>query len=130
MGRRRLAWRPRFPQPAWLDGWSGSHGPFEIILLAIILVLTIGHVLNWLAALLATAVVWPYRTVSGRWLVVAYPLESHPGVDDRGSDRPHQRRVNGHSAATALTHQWARDIEQFGGPREPLHDEASAGLGT
>jgi hypothetical protein len=127
VGRRRLAWRPRFPQPR--DGLQGGDGgPFEIIVLAILLVVTIGYLLNWLAALLATAVVWPYRTVSGRWLVVAYPVSSHLGLFDEGSDRQHQRRVNALSAATALTHQWARDIEQLGGPQEPSHDEVPSGL--
>lgn len=129
VGRRRLAWRPRFPNPVFLDGWAGS-GPFEIIGLAILLVLAIGHLLNWLAALLATAVVWPYRALSGRWLVVAYPLSSHLREDDPGSERPHQRRVDTRSAAMALTKQWARDIEQLGRPQEPPREATAAWLLT
>jgi hypothetical protein len=129
VGRRRLAWRPRFPNPAFLDGWADS-GPFEIIGIAILLVLAIGHLLNWLAALLATAVVWPYRALSGRWLVVAYPLSSDLGEDDHGRGHPHQRRVNTHAAAMALTIQWASDIEQLGRPQEPPLEETAAGLRT
>ncbi|MEV4538251.1 hypothetical protein AB0J82_31170 [Asanoa sp. NPDC049518] len=68
---RRLAWRPRLPAP---DGGDG--GPFEIIVLAILAVLVIAHLLNWLAALLATAVIWPYQTVTGRWLVIAHVVSS------------------------------------------------------
>ncbi|MER7894217.1 hypothetical protein ABTX15_30825 [Micromonospora sp. NPDC094482] len=113
VGRRRLAWRPRFPQPA-LGG--SDAGPFEIIALAILLVLTIGHVLNWLAALLATTVVWPYRAASGRWLVVAYPLPAHLGDDDPGRHDLHRQGVKDRQAALALTREWAKNIEQLGRP--------------
>ncbi|MFF4875103.1 hypothetical protein [Micromonospora sp. NPDC000668] len=113
VGRRRLAWRPRFPRPTALEGADG--GPFEIIVFAIILVLSLGYLLNWFAALLATAVVWPYRAVSGRWLVVAYPLDpSLVATDDHRGDRSHRRAVTGRPAALALTEQWVRDIERQG----------------
>ncbi|MEV1144003.1 hypothetical protein [Micromonospora sp. NPDC049799] len=121
LGRRRLAWRPRFPQPA-LQGADG--GPFEIIALAILLVVTIGYLLDWLAALLATAVVWPYRAMSGRWPVVAYPLPSHLGEDGQSRTRLHRHRVKDRQAALALTRQWARDIEQLGRPQGPREGAA------
>jgi hypothetical protein len=125
VGCRRLAWRPRFPKLA-LEGADG--GPFEIIVMAILLVVGIGHVLNWLAALLATAVVWPYRAISGRWSVVAYPLDpSDLGEDDQGSDRPHRRRVKDRQEAVALTRQWVRDIEQQGSPQVPVVGKDSSG---
>ncbi|MBM7489225.1 hypothetical protein JOD64_000447 [Micromonospora luteifusca] len=114
VGRRRLAWRPRFPRPP-LEGADG--GPFEIIVIAILAVLGLGHLLNWLAALLATSVVWPFRAISGRWPVVAYPLDpSLVATDDRDGDPPHRRRVAGRTAAVALTRQWVRDIERQGHP--------------
>ncbi|RAO51620.1 hypothetical protein LUPAC06_06305 [Micromonospora saelicesensis] len=130
VGRRRLAWRPRFPQRAALQGADG--GPFEIIVFAIVLVLGLVHLLNWLAALLATSVVWPYRAVFGRWPVVAYPLDSSlVSTDDEGGDRPHRRRVAGRAAAVALTQQWVRNIERQGHPEEgeqPAAPDRSASL--
>ncbi|MFG1867074.1 hypothetical protein [Micromonospora arborensis] len=124
VGRRRLAWRPRFPQPS-LEGADG--GPFEIIVVAILAVLGLVYLLNWLAALLATSVVWPYRAISGRWRVVAYPLDpSLVATDDRGGDLPHRRRVVGRTAAVALTRQWVRDIERQGYPDRSADRPGSA----
>ncbi|MEO3769137.1 hypothetical protein [Micromonospora sp. B9E7] len=115
VGRRRLAWRPRFPQPEWLAGGDG--GPFELLVVAVLLLIGLGYLLNWLAALLATSVVWPWRAISGRWPVVAYPLDSSlVATDDQRGDRPYQQRVTGRAAAMALTRQWVRNVEQQGHP--------------
>ncbi|MFK4244606.1 hypothetical protein ACI2KV_17125 [Micromonospora chokoriensis] len=115
VGRRRLAWRPRFPQAGWLAGGDG--GPFELLTFSVFLLIGLGYLLTWLAALLATVVVWPYRAVSGRWPVVAYPLDSSPvATDDQRGDRPYRQQVTGRAAGAALTRQWARDIEQHGHP--------------
>ncbi|MGC4772119.1 hypothetical protein ACLQ25_24500 [Micromonospora sp. DT44] len=113
VGRRRLAWRPRIARPR-LEGADG--GPFEIVVVVILAVLGLGHLLNWLAALLATSVVWPYRALSGRWPVEAYPLDPSLVATDRGGDLPHRRRVAGRVAAMKLTRQWVRDIEMAGAP--------------
>ncbi|SIN41230.1 hypothetical protein SAMN04489832_6686 [Micromonospora cremea] len=86
-----------------------------MIVVAVILLLGLGYLLNWLAALLATSVVWPYRAVSSRWPVVAYPLDSSlVARDDQRGDRSHRRRVTGRAAALALTERWVRDIERQG----------------
>ncbi|MGW0214117.1 hypothetical protein ACWDXH_06980 [Micromonospora chokoriensis] len=115
VGRRRLAWRPRFPQGTWLAGGDG--GPFELLVLPFFVLIVLGYLLIWLAALLATVVVWPYRAVSGLWPVVAYPLDSSPvATDDQRGDQPYRRQVTGRAAAVTLTRQWARDIEQHGHP--------------
>ncbi|MET7863127.1 hypothetical protein [Micromonospora taraxaci] len=114
-GRRRLAWRPRFPQAAWLA--DGYIGPFELLVLPVFLLIGLGYLVTWLAALLATVVVWPYRAVSGRWPVVAYPLDSSPvATDDQRGDRPYRQQVTGRAAGAALTQQWARTIERHGHP--------------
>lgn len=125
VGRRRLAWRPRFPNLRGLEGAGG--GPFEIIALAILLVVGVGHALNWFAALLATVVAWPYRAISGRWPVVAYPIDpSGVNMGDEGDDRPHRRHVQGRQSALALARQWALDIEQHGRPQATCAGEGSA----
>ncbi|WP_089245274.1 hypothetical protein [Asanoa hainanensis] len=59
--------------------------------------------LNWMAALLATVVVWPWRVVSGRWLVVAYSTTGN---------HPHRWvRVRSRAAADALALEWASEVK-------------------
>lgn len=70
---------------------------------------------NWLAALLATVVVWPTRAISGRWPVVAYLL----GPAD-GDDRLLRVQVHDPAQAQTLANQWAMDIKRQGHPRPPV----------
>jgi hypothetical protein len=105
VGRRRLAWRPR-SVARFLDGADGP-------LFVAFAVPVVGWLLaNWVGALLATLVVWPARTVSGRWRVVAYLLDP-PGGDDR-LQRVH---VRGRARAQAVAQQWVLDIKRQGRPQ-------------
>ncbi|WP_433789288.1 hypothetical protein [Actinoplanes sp. CA-252034] len=79
----------------------------EFFLLVIVLV-----PLWWLFRLtfflLATAVVWPFRALTGRWTVVAYELID---PDEKPVIR---RKVKGRKAADALAREWAAIIEREG----------------
>lgn len=103
VGRRRLAWRPGASVLRLLEF---AQDPFTFF----VLVPVLGWwLLSWIAALLATAVVWPVRAISGRWLVVAYML----GGDEH---EPRYRWVRGRQAADLTVRQWRRDIEEHGRP--------------
>ncbi|MEU4238382.1 hypothetical protein [Actinoplanes sp. NPDC026619] len=106
VGRRRLAWRPGAGAPGTFSIPSDDLGlVIGVVVLSVVL-------LVWSAALLATAVVWPARVITGRWLVVAYVVDRH---DD---DPPPQRRqVRGRAAADVLARQWAADIKRTGRPQ-------------
>jgi hypothetical protein len=68
-------------------------------------------VLNWVAALLATVVVWPLRAITRRWPVVAYVLYPYDGDSRRHLTGPLRR-----AEADALVRQWAEDIKRHGTP--------------
>jgi hypothetical protein len=115
VGRRRLAWRPRL-LGLLSDGGdtSGIVALLNVIPLGILL-------LNWMAALAATLATWPWRAVTGRWPVVAYPVE------DGGGDRFTRVYVQGRSAADTLARQWIAGIERTGAPTESASAAISAG---
>ncbi|MEV4533786.1 hypothetical protein AB0J82_08140 [Asanoa sp. NPDC049518] len=73
------------------------------IVLALNLLPIVWWLVMWLAALLATVAVWPWRAVSGRWLVVAYSTT--------GSDKSRRAHVRGRAAADALAREWASEIK-------------------
>ena len=99
VGRRRLAWPPRL---------RGSGLGTDDLSVAIWVLLLGWFVLSGAAALLATAVVWPVRALTGRWLVVAYK----PGDPDDFQER--RRWVRGRTAADSLAREWAAEIERVG----------------
>jgi hypothetical protein len=96
VGRRRLAFRP-YPS-GFADGPDASELSLIIVLLQIV-----PFVLVWLAALLATIAVWPWRALTGRWLVVAYPIGT-PGESRR-------RYVRSASEAKQLITEWSEAIK-------------------
>ncbi|MEU4690530.1 hypothetical protein [Actinoplanes sp. NPDC023714] len=118
VGRRRLAWQPQYGDRGGggldLSGLQGEIG--GVIALAIMGLLLLWWVMNWLLVLLATAVVWPWRAITGRWQVVAY-------VTDTGGRELESRWVRGRSAADELARQWATEIEQHGRPITGRVDE-------
>lgn len=64
--------------------------------------------LRLVANLVATAVAWPFRALTGRWTVVAYELGDP-------TERPEiRRKVKGRKAADALAHEWAAIIKRDG----------------
>jgi len=65
---------------------------------------------TWMVALLATAVVWPVRMVRGRWLVIAYLVDS---PEDKQLARVW---VRGRKLADATAAQWAAEIKLHGRP--------------
>ncbi|GAA2633851.1 hypothetical protein Adu01nite_55950 [Paractinoplanes durhamensis] len=98
VGRRRLAW---LPGAHVLGALQFAQDPFTLFVAIPVLAWWLG---TWLAALLATLVVWPVRMVTGRWTVVAYMLNSP------GDERFRRLRVDGREAADATVQQWASDI--------------------
>ena len=105
VGRRRLAWVPRMWAVRLMEF---ADGPCTLVVAAAVLALVLGE---WLCALLAMAVVWPARAISGRWPVVAYRL------DHEGDDRLLTVRVvQGRAEADSLARQWAADIARQGRP--------------
>ncbi|WP_143049656.1 hypothetical protein [Asanoa ishikariensis] len=97
VGRRRLAWRPVYM------GWNLNDSvDMTGILLALNLLPFVFWLLNWLAALLTTVFVWPWRAVSGRWLVVAYTTT--------GNEPDRRAHVRGRAPADALAREWAKEI--------------------
>jgi hypothetical protein len=69
----------------------------------------------WLVALVATAVVWPWREATGRWTVVAYSTRGGP--PSRGNEW--RQVVKGKANAEALVQWWTENIQSNG---EPLAD--------
>ncbi|MFC7242007.1 hypothetical protein ACFQO7_05880 [Catellatospora aurea] len=106
VGRRRLAWRPRSASSA-----SQEPGPFPDLPGRLV-----GQALEWVPALAATVVVWPWRRCAGRWPVVAYTL----GMADQSGYHYHEV-VHSRAAADALAARWAAEIRKYGRPqgREP-----------
>lgn len=103
VGRRRLAWRPRY------QGWF-LHEPDEFEVLVVLNAIPLAaYLLNWAGALLATAAVWPWRAVTGRWPVVAYPTTT--------GAKGYRTHVRGRRAADALAQQWQIEITENGQPR-------------
>jgi hypothetical protein len=110
VGRHRLAWRPT--RRAGLHAYN----PFGMREDETV------ETLSWIATLLATIVVLPWRIVTNRWPVVAYVINP---IDVEGQRRrsPAMPRAE----AKALVRQWAAYIERYGEP-PPLPDSArSAG---
>ncbi|WP_127552647.1 hypothetical protein [Actinoplanes sp. OR16] len=112
VGRRRLAWQPQYRSRGGGSGldltwFQGEFAAF--IVLPIVGLMLLWGVMNWLLVLLATAVVWPWRAITGRWLVVAY-------VTDTGGEEFDSQWVQGRSAADELARRWATEIEQHGRP--------------
>lgn len=112
VGRQRIACLPG----AGLAGaalnlfqFDSADGALGLVILA----LAIGPLLLWLAgSLMLTAVVWPWRIVSGRWPVYAHIRD--------GDEIPDMRRlIKGRKAADALVRRWAADIERSGRPQPP-----------
>jgi len=66
---------------------------------------------GWTAACLMTAAVWPWRELTGRWPVVAYPTTGGPAADKKWITV-----VNGKASANALAQQWAEEIRARGKP--------------
>ncbi|SBT39053.1 hypothetical protein [Micromonospora narathiwatensis] len=107
VGRRRLAFIPRLPE--WMGALMGADDWLAIA--GMVLVATILGVL-WAAALLATAVVWPWRAVSGTWPVVAYPVTGGPP----GGGHERAVRVRGRTDADLLVRRWGEEIKAHGAP--------------
>ncbi|WP_191843408.1 hypothetical protein [Catellatospora chokoriensis] len=104
VGRRRIAWRPRsaIRGLAHDDPMMFSPLPGRLV----------GQALEWIPALLATVVVWPWRACTGIWPVVAYTL----GMADQ-SGYLYLATVGGRAAADTLALQWAADIGRHGRPQ-------------
>jgi hypothetical protein len=109
VGRRRLAWCPRYR--GWFINADDDHG----ILLVVNLIPFAVYLLSWIAALAATIVTWPWRAMTGRWLVVAYM------PDPDGGDGLRRARVRGRVNADALARQWLLAIKQHGEPEGVAH---------
>ncbi len=62
------------------------------------------------AALVATAVVWPWRASTGRWPVVAYPTGDDPDAV------LHCVWVTGRAAANAQAQRWVEETRLHGRP--------------
>ena len=113
VGRRRLAWRPGSSASELLEYTTDPNATFlDVPFLLWFFLLTVAVLLWWLvtwaAALLATVVVWPMRHRSGKWPVVAYPM------DGSSDDGPQFRWVQGRAAADATARRWAADLKQDG----------------
>ncbi|KUL21412.1 hypothetical protein ADL15_50680 [Actinoplanes awajinensis subsp. mycoplanecinus] len=104
VGRQRLAWRPT--RRAALH----EYDPFGMRENETV------ETLSWIAALLATIVVLPWRIVTNRWPVVAYVLAPLDVESQRRRTAPLPR-----AEARALVRQWAAYIERHGEP-PPLPD--------
>jgi hypothetical protein len=106
VGRHRLAWRParrRGLHPYRPLHYRLQHRYEEA-----------AEGASWLAAVLATIVVLPWRALSNRWPVVAYQLVpmDEPGRVVRSQALPH-------AAADELVRTWAAYIESHDELPEP-----------
>jgi hypothetical protein len=103
VGRHCLAWRPIARAPWQAPGYEyNPFGPrtretFDVV--------------NWVVAMLATIVVWPYRFVTNRWPVIAYVVDPFDG-----DSRQHRTRALRRTEANALARQWAEQIKRDGRP--------------
>jgi|tagenome__1003787_1003787.scaffolds.fasta_scaffold20868735_2 hypothetical protein len=97
VGRHRLAWRPA--RQCGLHPYRPLHFRHRYEESA--------EVASWLAAVLATIVVLPWRALSNRWPVVAYQLVP---MDEPG--RPVRSRPLPRAQADELVRTWAAYIER------------------
>lgn len=111
VGRRRLAWRPT---TSVFELLQFADGPLTFVIGIPVL---LWWLLNWAAALLATAVVWPVRMVIDRWPVVAYMPYS------LGDDGLECRWVKGRKEADSTARRWVADIRREGRPGTAAHSE-------
>ncbi|NUO60841.1 MAG: hypothetical protein HOV71_16815 [Hamadaea sp.] len=95
VGRRRLAFRP------YLTGLADAPDSSDLSMV-IVLAQIVPFAVVWLVALVCTVGVWPWRALSGHWLVVAYPTAS-PGA-------AHRRWVGSAAEAKRLVVEWADAI--------------------
>ncbi|WP_285551339.1 hypothetical protein [Actinoplanes regularis] len=103
IGRRRLAWRPS-STPLEALGLLD----LEVIGLILLLPFLAWWLATWIAALLATTVVWPMRAISGRWTVVAYDLDSSNDIE------PVYCSVPDRETADATVRRWVAEIQRHG----------------
>jgi hypothetical protein len=99
VGRQRLAWRPA--HSARRDGFDfylDREGQGQ-------------EMLSWLAALLATLVVLPWRSATNRWPVVAYVVDPIGAELDLHKTRPLPR-----AEAQGVALDWAEHIRRHGRP--------------
>ena len=103
VGRQRLAWRP-VPRAPWrAPGYR--YDPFGLRERETF------DILNWLSALVATAVVWPWRAVTNRWPVIAYVPD-----DPEGNIQMHRTPPMRRAQAKAVARDWAEHIKRYGEP--------------
>jgi hypothetical protein len=100
VGRQRIAWRPR--SSLRYIGREEEYYPWRIV--------DIVDICEWLAALLSTFVVLPYRMFTGKWPVVGYMLNPIDRREDGYQRTPPLNR----SEADGIVQQWAQQIEQYG----------------
>ncbi|WP_212844441.1 hypothetical protein [Catellatospora sp. IY07-71] len=110
VGRRRIAWRPR----SAIIGLAHDEGDMFPTLPGRLAF----QLLEWVPALAATAVVWPWRVHTGRWPVVAYTL----GMADQAGYR-YEEVVVGRAEADASARHWAEEIRRYGRPQSREPDE-------
>jgi hypothetical protein len=106
-----VKWRVGRRRMAFLGGPTGATA-FELGVdleaWFLLLPVLVWWLLKVTVLLVSTAVVWPFRALTGRWTVVAYEL-------DDPTERPEiRRRVKGRKAADALAREWAAVIERDG----------------
>jgi hypothetical protein len=106
VGRHRLAWRPA-RQPG-LHPYLALHYRLQDRSDES------AEIVSWLAAVLATIVVLPWRALSNRWPVVAYQLVP---MDEPG--QPVRSRPLPRAQADELVRTWASYIERHGRLPEP-----------
>jgi hypothetical protein len=103
VGRHRLAWRPIARAPWQMPGYEYNPlGPRTR---------ETSDMMNWVGAMLATIVVWPYRFATNRWPVVAYVVDPFDGHSRQHRSPPLPRAV-----ADALAREWAEHIKRYGEP--------------
>jgi hypothetical protein len=102
VGRLRLAWRPIMRAP-WTP--TTDYDPMAKRTEQDV------DLLNWLAVLLATPLVWPWRAVTNQWPVIAYTMYPTDGDSRQRRSAPMPR-----TEADALVREWADHIKQYGEP--------------
>ncbi|MEU4163537.1 hypothetical protein [Actinoplanes sp. NPDC026670] len=105
VGRRRGVWIGGGPTG---ESLFHLHGLESECLILLILFVPFFWLAKIIVFLLATAVMWPFRFLTGRWTVVAYELNDP-------TERPAiRRKVRGRKAADALAREWATIIKRDG----------------
>jgi hypothetical protein len=105
VGRHRLAWRPVSRAPWKAPGYGYDPMSMHARRMQIV------DLLNWVGALLATVVVWPWRVVTNRWPVIAYVLNAFDGDSRQRRTSPMPR-----AEADAMAGEWAGHIKRYGEP--------------